>query len=89
MQVDMSFIKKLGISKKNYGASFGQWIQNDGSKTLASVSPINGEVIAEIHQAGPEEYNQVIEAAQKSFLFWRNLPAPKRGASCLVQLFEP
>lgn len=79
MQVDMSFIKKLGISKKNYGASFGQWIQNDGSKTLASVSPINGEVIAEIHQAGPEEYNQVIEAAQKSFLFWRNLPAPKRG----------
>jgi aldehyde dehydrogenase (NAD+) len=79
MHVDMSFIKQLGISKKNYGASFGQWIQNDNSKTLSSVSPINGEVIAEIHQVGPEEYDQIINEAQKAFLLWRNLPAPKRG----------
>jgi aldehyde dehydrogenase (NAD+) len=79
MQVDMSFIEKLGISKKNYGAGFGQWIQNDGSKTLPSVSPINGETIAEIHQAGPAEYDQVIDAAQKAFLKWRTIPAPKRG----------
>jgi len=79
MQIDMSFINELGIQKKNFGASFGEWIKNDSSKILASVSPINGEVIAEIYQARPEEYNQVIEEAEKAFQLWRNLPAPKRG----------
>ncbi|UCF65463.1 MAG: aldehyde dehydrogenase family protein [bacterium] len=79
MQIDKSFLKELGIQKKNFGASFGEWILNDSSKILTSVSPINGEVIAEIHQAGPEEYKQVIKEAEKAFKLWRNVPAPKRG----------
>jgi aldehyde dehydrogenase (NAD+) len=79
MKLDMSFLKNLGIEKRNYGASFGEWIVNDGAPVLKSISPINGEVIAEIHQAGPDDYETVVRNAQKAFLEWRTLPAPSRG----------
>ena len=79
MQVDMAFLKELGIQEQNYGASFGEWIKNESTKSLTSKSPINGEPIADIYQAGTEEYNRVIAEAQKAFQIWRNVPAPKRG----------
>ncbi len=79
MKVDLSFLKELGIARKNYGASYGQWIKNDSAPLLKSISPINGELIAEIHQAGPDDYELVIEKAQEAFKIWRNIPAPKRG----------
>ncbi len=79
MQVDMSFLKDLGIEKKNYGASYGEWIRNESAPVLKSVTPITGEVIAEVYQAEPADYEKVVEQAQKAFLEWRNIPAPKRG----------
>ncbi len=79
MKIDMSFLEELGIKKKNYGASFGEWVQNKNGLLMESVTPINEETIAEIYQAGPEDFEQVIQNAQKAFLLWRNIPAPKRG----------
>ncbi len=79
MKVDLSFLKELGVAKKNYGASYGKWIKNDSAPLLKSITPINGELIAEIHQAGPDDYELVIEKAQEAFKIWRNIPAPKRG----------
>ena len=79
MQMDMSFLKDLGIEKKNYGASYGEWIRNTQASVLKSITPINGETIAEIYQAGPDEYDTVINQAQKAFQEWRNIPAPRRG----------
>ncbi len=79
MKLDMSFLKELGIEKKNFGASYGEWIRNDKAPLLKSTSPINGELIAEIYQAGEEEYETVIGRAQEAFKVWRNIPAPKRG----------
>ncbi|OGB66204.1 MAG: aldehyde dehydrogenase [Caldithrix sp. RBG_13_44_9] len=79
MQLDLSFLKDLGIQKKNYGASYGKWIGTDSNPVLKSITPINGEVIAEIIQAGPKEYEEVVHHAEKAFLYWRNIPAPKRG----------
>ncbi|MEJ2637211.1 MAG: aldehyde dehydrogenase family protein [Calditrichia bacterium] len=75
----MSFLKELGIEKKNFGASYGEWIRNDKAPLLKSTSPINGELIAEIYQAGEEEYETVIGRAQEAFKVWRNIPAPNRG----------
>lgn len=70
MKVDLSFLKELGIARKNYGASYGKWIKNDSAPLLKSISPINGELIAEIHQAGPDDYELVIEKAQEAFKIW-------------------
>lgn len=79
MKIDTSFLTQLGIEKKNFGAGYGKWIENRQAPVLNSVSPINGEVIAEIYQAGPDDYEQIIEQARKAFMVWRNMPAPKRG----------
>jgi aldehyde dehydrogenase (NAD+) len=70
-------LKKLGIEAVNHGAFNGQWL-GSGEK-LASISPIDGEVIAEIIQAGPEDYEKVYQKAHEAFLVWREIPAPKRG----------
>jgi aldehyde dehydrogenase (NAD+) len=79
MQLDLSFLKELGIHNKNYGASYGEWIGSEQSSVLRSITPINGDVIAEIFQAGPKEYEKIIHEAEKAFLYWRDVPAPKRG----------
>lgn len=79
MNIDISFLKDLGINKINYGTSYGEWIQNDTSTILKSISPINGEVIAEVYQTESDDYEYVVEKSYKAFLEWRNIPAPKRG----------
>lgn len=79
MQIDFSFLKELGIHKKNYGASYGEWIGSEKNPILKSITPINGEIIAEVFQAGPQEYDEVVQRAEKAFEVWRNIPAPKRG----------
>jgi len=85
MKLDLSFLKDLGIEKKNYGASFGEWIRNEAAPVLKSVTPITGEIIGEVYQATVEDYELVLERAQKAFLEWRRIPAPKRGEMGEVQ----
>ncbi len=79
MNIDMSFLKDLGIEEVNYGASYGEWIRNDQGRILESRTPITGEVIGKVHEATPDDYETIIQKAQEAFLEWRNIPAPKRG----------
>ena len=70
---------QFGIQENNSGASTGtQWINTTGA-SIASVSPVDAQVIANVTMATPAEYHQVIEKAQAAFLEWRKIPAPKRG----------
>jgi aldehyde dehydrogenase (NAD+) len=70
---------QFGIQENNSGASTGtQWIQTSGA-SIASVSPVDAQVIANVTMATPAEYHQVIEKAQAAFVEWRKIPAPKRG----------
>jgi len=72
-------LKRLGIMKVNPGASTGQqWLDTAGDET-ASVSPVDGEVIARVTNATMDDYEAVMGAAQKAFITWREVPAPKRG----------
>jgi len=48
MNIDMSFLKDLGIEEFNYGASYGEWIRNEKARVLESVTPINGQVIGKV-----------------------------------------
>jgi aldehyde dehydrogenase (NAD+) len=70
---------QFGIQENNSGASTGtQWIKTTGA-SIASVSPVDAQVIANVTMATPAEYHQVIEKAQAAFVEWRKIPAPKRG----------
>ncbi len=72
-----ALLKKLGLSEINPGAFCGKWFGS--GKTLSSVSPIDGKVLAKVRQASTVEYEQAVFAAKKAFESWRTLPAPKRG----------
>ncbi|MEY3086276.1 MAG: hypothetical protein RLZ93_194 [Bacteroidota bacterium] len=72
-------LSQLGIQENNQGASTGaRWIASTGAK-IASVSPVDAQVIAHVNMATEAQYNQVIEKAQSAFIEWRTVPAPKRG----------
>jgi len=70
---------KLGLSAKgaNPGAFWGEW--GGAGEILEKRSPIDGSLIGRVKQATPGDYDRAVAAAQKAFLAWRDLPAPKRG----------
>src|SRR5580692_8791128 len=47
--------------------------------TLASRSPITGEIVAHVKETGIRDASAEIEKAYSAFLKWRLVPAPKRG----------
>lgn len=75
-----SVLKNLGIQELNPAYSTGQhWSAAKNAKTIDSFSPVDGQKIASIQVATAEDYESVMKKAEHAFLFWRNLPAPKRG----------
>ena len=70
-------LRKLGLEGDNPGAFCGEWMGS--GKVLKSVSPINGQVLATVSTATPEQYERVVRRAQEAFQKWQTVPAPKRG----------
>ncbi len=76
----MEFLKKLGIKEKNFGSSTGtKWNETTDQGELKIYSPTDGKFIASVYQASEKDYNKIIETADESFIYWRKVPAPKRG----------
>ncbi|HEY1447385.1 MAG TPA: aldehyde dehydrogenase family protein, partial [Caulobacteraceae bacterium] len=42
-------------------------------------SPIDGSVVAHVHDTSAEDCVRAIDAAHEAFLVWRAVPAPRRG----------
>ncbi len=76
-----ALLSKLGIEELNLGACIGAegWLSEPEGKELVSYNPTSGEPIARVVQATPAIYEQVAAAAQRAFLSWRAVPAPRRG----------
>jgi aldehyde dehydrogenase (NAD+) len=55
----------------------------DGS--LSVHSPIDGELLGQVHETKAQEMDEVIARAKSAFLVWRTTPAPVRGE--LVRLW--
>lgn len=72
-------LKNLNIEELNGGGFNGSWISDAKGSVLESISPIDGKVIAKVQQVSDDGYEKVIQKAQKAFLEWRMVPAPKRG----------
>jgi aldehyde dehydrogenase (NAD+) len=69
----------LGIMPVNHGACTGSdWIETTG-EVLRSVSPVDGESIADIRQCTKKEFGMIVSRAQEAFPEWRMVPAPRRG----------
>ena len=76
----MDFLKKLGISKTNFGASTGQkWMQTKSEGELKVHSPVDGKYIASVYQGSEKDYEKIIKSMEEAFLYWREVPAPARG----------
>ena len=58
-------------------AGFGKADLESG--TLAVVSPIDGSEVARLAQTDVSEMPEILERAQRAFMSWRTVPAPRRG----------
>jgi aldehyde dehydrogenase (NAD+) len=70
-------LKSLGIEGRNPGGFAGVW--TGSGEVHKAVSPIQGNELAKVVCVTEGECGKIISAAAEAFLFWRTLPAPKRG----------
>ena len=73
------FLSVLGIDKNNLGVSTGNnWFQSSG-EPIQSFSPVDGLLTASVSSTDYTSFEAVIQTAQKAFIEWKKVPAPKRG----------
>ncbi|SHN32068.1 aldehyde dehydrogenase family protein [Mucilaginibacter sp. OK098] len=73
-------LNRLHINDINDAFSTGSnWVSSPDSAIKDIVSPTDGKKIASVKFATADNYNQAVEQAQKAFINWRTVPAPKRG----------
>lgn len=72
-------LQALSISEENNGVSTGLAWQAGEGKRIASVSPVDGKLIAHVNMADRAGYEHAVQSAQEAFKSWRLMPAPKRG----------
>ncbi|KTC89223.1 MULTISPECIES: aldehyde dehydrogenase family protein [Legionella] len=76
----MDLLKRLNIQEINPGAFSGHgWHSENNTSRLVSISPANGEKLAEVATCSMQDYQHIMERAQKAALAWRKVPAPQRG----------
>ena len=76
--MNTSFLKELNLHQKNEGTWTGQ--KSLASDTfIDSYSPVDGALIGSVSTTTHQDYEKVIAQAQKTYLEWREVPAPKRG----------
>ncbi|MET3129254.1 aldehyde dehydrogenase (NAD+) [Arcicella rosea] len=74
-----TILEKLNIKSVNFGTSTGLNAWSSGEELLASFSPVDNQLIAEVTKTTFQDYQQVVEKANDAFKTWRNIPAPRRG----------
>jgi aldehyde dehydrogenase (NAD+) len=67
------------FEQQQSGAAMGaRWVKTTG-KSVPARSPIDGQTLATVNWATPDEVNKAIDAAHEAFQKWRTVPAPRRG----------
>ncbi len=77
--MNTSFLKKLGLAKKNKGTSTGLKSFATSKQYIDSYSPVDGAYIGSVSVTTKSEYERVMKTAQKAYGDWKSVPAPKRG----------
>ncbi len=71
-------LQKLGVKASNNGSSTGLNSMG-GGESIASYSPVDGQLIGSVTATTREEYEAIIKTSQGVFKEWRDTPAPLRG----------
>jgi aldehyde dehydrogenase (NAD+) len=76
-----SLLKSLGLTQTNAGtwAGDGGWLDDASAKTIDSINPTTGQVIASVRSTTAAQYESVMASAVAAAKAWRSVPAPKRG----------
>jgi len=75
-----SILSELGIENINPAFSTGNnWGGENNKESIDSFSPVDAQKIAAVKVATESDYETIIAKAQEAFVFWRTVPAPKRG----------
>lgn len=73
-------LKELGIKEINPAYSTGlNWGGEENSEVKEIFSPADGQLIAAVRMATEADYETIVQTAEKAFVTWRKMPAPKRG----------
>jgi aldehyde dehydrogenase (NAD+) len=72
-------LARLNLADINSGAGFGQWIAEPTGVEVTSINPADGKSLASVRTASRADYDAVVDRAQRAFLSWRQVPAPRRG----------
>ncbi|GJL69470.1 MAG: aldehyde dehydrogenase [Nitrospirales bacterium] len=77
----MDVLPELGLRAVNAGACSGPggWVATTSEGLLDSVNPATGQVLAQVNRSSASDYDALVQASQRAFLAWRQVPAPKRG----------
>ncbi len=70
---------RLGLGEFNPAAALGDGSWRDGHGGFASMTPVLGLPLALVGRATEEDREAVVQQACRSFLHWRDVPAPRRG----------
>lgn len=71
-------LSSLNVLENNLGTSTGtNWFAH--GKAIQSSSPTNGLYIGTVTATTREDYENVLQVAEKAKLIWRDIPSPKRG----------
>jgi len=73
-----SALKELGIEEINNGSSTGKNSFSSG-EIIESFSPVTGKLIGKVKCTTKIDYEEVMKSATSAFIYWRSVPAPKRG----------
>ncbi len=57
----------------------GKWINSESGETFPSINPTNEKVIGKFQKGNEEDVDKAVEAAEKAFKKWSEVPTPKRG----------
>ncbi|MCU0588098.1 MAG: aldehyde dehydrogenase family protein [Syntrophobacteraceae bacterium] len=72
-------LETLDLGGLNPGACAGSRWLSCRDHTIQSISPVDGQVLAEVCTASESDYEEVASSALKAFHAWRMIPAPRRG----------
>lgn len=76
--MNTSFLKKLDLHKTNEGTWTGQK-SFKSDNYIDSYSPVDGKLIGSVGITTKKDYEKVLKKAETAFVYWREVPAPKRG----------
>ena len=74
-----TLLSRLGLKAQNAGACGGPDEWRGGGPLLASRSPTDESLLAEVATATAADYDAVLASAIGAAKAWREVPAPKRG----------